>query len=99
MSSAVLRAALSSSYASNLLSKVPQAVTTTSARFITSREWRQKNGLFRARLSELPDWSYTDGRGYGPPSVAQKKRYLVNQELGQTVVRRMKELNEAKKFK
>lgn len=73
--------------------------TITSVRSVTSQEWREKNNRFRNRLSDLPDWSYTDGRGYGPPSIGQKKRYLGNQELGETVVRRMKELNEAKKFK
>lgn len=49
-------------------------------------------------LSEMPEWSYLDGRGYGPPSIKQKYRYLQDQELAQTVINQMKDLQDAKKF-
>lgn len=62
------------------------------------RDWREKHNKHRKRLSDLPDWSYTDGRGFGPVSVAQKARYVRDQELGETVVRRLKELNQAKQI-
>lgn len=99
--SAVQRAAIlvtlsSSKMTVKMLS--PAATVLTSSRSVTSREWREKHKRFRNRLDQMHDWSYTDGRGYGPPSTAQKKKYLTDQELGQTVVRRMKELQEAKKF-
>ena len=93
---ATLRSVLVSS---SLVCRIPQAVIITSTRGITSKEWREKHNRFRDRLSDMPDWSYTDGRGYGPPSIGQKERYIAHQELGKTVVRRMQELVEAKKIK
>ncbi|KAI2809305.1 hypothetical protein BLOT_000453 [Blomia tropicalis] len=65
-------------------------------RMITSKEWREKHNRPKDRLSDMPDWSYTDGRGFGPPSVAQKKRYIRDQELAKEMIRRFKDLKEAK---
>lgn len=97
--SALLRATtLATLSGTKMAVRLPPQATVASSRSITSREWREKHNRFRNRLNDLPDWSYTDGRGYGPPSAAQKRRYLADQELGQTVVRRIKEMQEAKKF-
>lgn len=67
-------------------------------RMIGVREWRKKYNRPKNRLDFMPEWSYLDGRGYGPPSMVQKKRYIRDQVLGQTVVERLNELEEAKKF-
>ncbi|KAH9421876.1 hypothetical protein DERP_002166 [Dermatophagoides pteronyssinus] len=67
-------------------------------RLISVQEWRKKYNRPKNRLDFMPEWSYLDGRGYGPPSAVQKKRYIRDQVLGQTVVERLIELQEAKKF-
>lgn len=61
-------------------------------------EWRKKHNFYREHLNQMPEWSYLDGRGYGPPSKQQRLIYERDQDLAKTVVERMKELNEAKKF-
>ena len=68
-------------------------------RHISSREWRIKNNAPRMRLDDMQEWSYVDGRGAGPPSIRQKNRYIRDQELAETVVRRFKELQSAKALK
>ena len=68
------------------------------ANYITSKEWREKYHRYRTRLNESPDWSYTDGRGYGPLTPGQKERYLRDQQMAETVVIKLKELKEAKQF-
>ncbi|KAF7493971.1 Sodium/calcium exchanger 3 [Sarcoptes scabiei] len=62
------------------------------------KEWRKKHNFYREHLNQMPEWSYLDGRGYGPPSKQQRLIYERDQDLAKTVVERMKELNEAKKF-
>lgn len=58
------------------------------------RTKREVNNL----LSEMPEWSYLDGRNFGPPSIKQKYKYLHDQELAQTIIDQMKDLQDAKKF-
>ena len=72
-------------------------------REITVRKWRRLMGRpeFTSNsgpLVELPDWSYTDGRGYGPLTVGQKTRYLRDQEMAKTVVHYMKYMKSAKEL-
>ena len=72
-----------------------------SRRHITVKKWRKLNGRPPSQcgpLAELPDWSYTDGRGYGPPTVGQKKRYMRDQEMAEKVVQYMEYMNTAKRM-
>ena len=49
-------------------------------------------------LTDLPDWSYVDGRGFGNPSLGQKRRYLRDVELAKTVVKNVKMFKTAKEL-
>ena len=74
-----------------------------SKREISLRKWRRMNGRPEhtsnaGPLVELPDWSYTDGRGYGPLTVGQKKRYMRDQEMAKTIVNYMQYMGKAKEL-
>ena len=75
-----------------------------SKREITVRKWRRMTGRavehqsMSSPLTDLPDWSYTDGRGYGPMTVGQKNRYNRDQEMAKTVVKYMEYMRGAKKL-
>ncbi|XP_054160277.1 39S ribosomal protein L52, mitochondrial-like [Oppia nitens] len=68
--------------------------------YITVRKWRAMHNMSQSTspLNELPDWSYTDGRGFGPLTVGQKKRYLRDQELARSVINHWKDMQTAKQL-
>jgi hypothetical protein len=75
----------------------------SSKRLITVKKWRQLKGLAPVRgavgpITDGPDWSYTDGRGFGPLTVGQKKRHFRDQEMAKTVVKYMKQFKIAQQL-
>lgn len=73
-------------------------VVESRATYLTVKEWRAKHNRYRGRLNDMPDWSYADGRGFGPPLPANKRKYLRDQDLARSVIEKLKELHDAKRL-
>ena len=64
--------------------------------------YRKKKGLpprfAYSALSETPEFSYLDGRGYAPLNIRQQKRYERDQHFGKQVIKYMDQFKVAKQL-
>ncbi|XP_069617887.1 large ribosomal subunit protein mL52 [Ranitomeya imitator] len=73
----------------------------SSALLCASQDWRIKHGFARSGseygpLTDLPDWSFADGRA-APPMKGQSRRKEENKELASRIIMFSKEMDEGMK--
>lgn len=66
-------------------------------------KWRADNNLpprfaQTTVLAETPEWSYVDGRGYGPMNKGQKARYFRDAVWTGEVIKITQQMTEAKRL-
>jgi hypothetical protein len=96
----VIIAAMGLTRVSPLLS--PSPVHRLLVRFAGGR-WREQAGLPRryqspTPLTDLPEFSFVDGRGAGPLTLGRRAKYLRDQMFAQEIIQITGQMKEAKRL-
>lgn len=79
-----------------------RTICLTTVNFAGGR-WRVKHGRchnpsVESVLVMEPDWSFTDGRGYGPPTLGQRRRYLRDIKMTKDTLKYLEMFKRAKEL-